>query len=60
MYVYLEFPKWKYHPSKDPVIVQDADEEKALGDDWFDLPEQAANAMLAIKKKLESKQYDSK
>lgn len=33
---YFHFPKWKYHAKEDARIVADAEEEKALGDDWFD------------------------
>jgi hypothetical protein len=33
-YVYQEFPKWKYHPTKGGKIVQNAEEEKALGVGW--------------------------
>lgn len=31
-----EYPKWKYHGTEPAVIVQDADEEKALGKGWKD------------------------
>jgi hypothetical protein len=37
-YVYQEFPKWKYHPTKDGKIVQNAEEEKALGPGWYNNP----------------------
>jgi hypothetical protein len=37
-YVYQEFPKWKYHPKHDAKIVQNAEEEKALGRGWVDRP----------------------
>jgi hypothetical protein len=43
-YVYQEFPKVKYHPDRDPVTVQDAIEEDALGPNWFDRPDQALEA----------------
>jgi hypothetical protein len=33
-----EFPKWKYHETQNAVIVQDPDEESALGEGWFDSP----------------------
>lgn len=32
------FPKYKYHKTKEPVIVQNEDEEKALEGDWVDAP----------------------
>jgi hypothetical protein len=37
-YVYQEFPKWKYHPEKGGKIVQNAEEEKALGEGWYNTP----------------------
>jgi hypothetical protein len=33
-----EFPKWKYHAMQIPLIVQNADEERALGAGWADAP----------------------
>ena len=35
---FQEYPKWKYNPTQEPVIVQDADSEAALGDGWADSP----------------------
>ena len=35
---YIEFPKWKYHRTKDPCTVQTIDEEQALGKGWYDSP----------------------
>ena len=32
------FPKWKYHLTKPPVVVNTPDEERALGSDWADSP----------------------
>jgi hypothetical protein len=37
-YVYQEFPKVKYHPKHEPRTVQNAEEEKALGRDWYNNP----------------------
>jgi hypothetical protein len=37
-YVYQEFPKWKYHPTLKARIVQNAEEEKALGKGWYNRP----------------------
>ena len=34
----VEFPKVKYHKDKKPVVVKDAEEEKALGSGWADSP----------------------
>jgi hypothetical protein len=39
-YVYQEFPKCKYHPKHGSKIVQDSDEEKALGKGWYNNPGQ--------------------
>ncbi len=38
-HVHHEFPKWKYHYEEAPVLVQDAEEEAALGPWWFDRPD---------------------
>lgn len=35
-YVYRPYPKYKYHRTGISVIVQDADEEAALGEGWGD------------------------
>lgn len=35
---FIEFPKWKYHPKKDAVVVEHAEAEQELGDEWGDLP----------------------
>lgn len=56
-YVFQEFPKWKYHPDREPVIVDDYDAEKALGADWYDTPGEAKAALTALqaqKQKLEA------
>ena len=55
-YVVGEYPKYKYHPDREPVIVADAAAEAALGDGWFNLPGDAKSAkekMVAQLKKLE-------
>lgn len=41
------YPKWKYHPSKPAVIVNDAVAEEALGEGWFDNPTDAKAAAEA-------------
>ena len=33
-----ECPRWKYHSTKPPVIVKDAQAEAALDDGWGDMP----------------------
>ncbi|OFV96349.1 MAG: hypothetical protein A3H28_15110 [Acidobacteria bacterium RIFCSPLOWO2_02_FULL_61_28] len=37
-YVYQEFPKVKYHATKEPVTVANAEEERKLGEGWADTP----------------------
>jgi hypothetical protein len=37
-YVYQEFPKVKYHPKLGTKTVQNAEEEKALGNGWYNNP----------------------
>ena len=54
-YEYQEFPKWKYHPDKEAVVVQNADEEKALGADWFDRPDLAREALAELQAVLSLK-----
>lgn len=34
----MEFPKWLYHATEEPVIVNDPAEEAALGGGWADTP----------------------
>ena len=31
-----QYPKWKYHPQKEGLVVFNATEELELGDDWYD------------------------
>jgi hypothetical protein len=35
---YQPYPSCRYHPRKDPVIVQNENESDALGDEWADTP----------------------
>lgn len=51
-YVYQEFPKWKFHPDKDPKVVDDFEAEKALGNDWYDTPQEAQAALALMREKL--------
>ncbi|GEM_PF-2412644 len=44
-YVYQEFPKWKYHVDGQSKIVQNAEEEKALGKGWYNNPGEVAKAL---------------
>lgn len=37
-HVHREFPKWKYHAVEEPVLVETAEDEAALGASWADLP----------------------
>jgi hypothetical protein len=41
-----EFPKWKYHATKPALIVPDKAAEEALGEDWYDHPDDAATASV--------------
>ena len=59
MYVYQEFPKWKYHPSKEAVVVENHEQEKALGADWFDHPDLAREALTKVQAALKKAQHDS-
>jgi hypothetical protein len=34
----MNYPKWKYHPSKEPRLVQTQKAEAELGPDWFNSP----------------------
>lgn len=36
--MFIEFPKYKYHESRAPFVVQNKEEEAQLGDDWVDSP----------------------
>jgi hypothetical protein len=40
-YVYQEFPRWLYHATKDPVIVNSTDEQERLGTEWATTPDGA-------------------
>jgi hypothetical protein len=34
----MQYPKWKYHRTKEPVIVHDPEQEAALGPGWYESP----------------------
>jgi hypothetical protein len=36
--MYIEYPKWLYHPDGRRLVVKNRDEEEALGDEWADTP----------------------
>lgn len=38
MHKHHEYPKFLYHKEKDPIVVKDAEEHKALGSGWKDSP----------------------
>lgn len=44
MYVYQEFPKYKYHAEKESVVVHSKEHEEALGSDWADSPAHVAKS----------------
>jgi len=37
----MQYPKWKYHRTKEPVIVHDPEQEAALGPGWYESPADA-------------------
>lgn len=49
MYQYVSYPKWLYHPSKEPVIVRDEAAHLALGPEWAESPALVAVAKPAPK-----------
>ena len=40
---YEGYPKWKYHKKLGSKIVHNAEEEKALGDSWYDNPSESSD-----------------
>ena len=42
-YSYQEYPKWKYHRKVGGKIVHNSEEEKALGDSWYDNPSESVD-----------------
>lgn len=57
-YEFQAFPKYKYHPFELPVICQDAKQEAALGEGWFDHPVEAtaedeANSYQSVRQEAE-------
>ena len=38
MYEFQEYPKCKYHLTKETITVSSKEEEDALGDEWVDNP----------------------
>ncbi len=42
-YAQQEYPKWKYHRKFGSKIVHNAEEEKVLGDSWYDNPSESAD-----------------
>lgn len=36
--MYIEYPKWLYHADGRSVVVNDREEEAALGEGWADTP----------------------
>jgi hypothetical protein len=37
-YEYVAYPKWLYHETQPPVLVQDPEEHAALGEGWEETP----------------------
>lgn len=38
---YVPYPKWLYHPTKEPRIVADEEAHKSLGPEWVEAPVEA-------------------
>lgn len=53
----VEFPKWKYHATEAPALVNTEEEEKALGEGWHNSP---ADITKEPEKKSESKKTEGK
>src|ERR1700761_7675151 len=34
----MGYPKYKYHSEKEPVVIQNEEQEERLGDEWKDSP----------------------
>jgi hypothetical protein len=51
-----EYPKWKYHDENIPKIVNDKDEEKALGPGWRDTPDAIIAEVLASFQAVQTKE----
>lgn len=49
----MSFPKWKYHPDKEPVEVGDVVQEAMLGGEWEDGPPPAPPKRPYNRKKAE-------
>lgn len=41
-----EYPRWRYHASKPAQLVQNPQEDKALGEGWADSPERVHVATI--------------
>jgi hypothetical protein len=56
-----EFPKWKYHATKSPVLVDNPYQEKRLGGGWQDAPFPDAEAVPSEEElRLENEQLRAK
>lgn len=61
-YVFKEFPKMLYHPDypeREPVIVENFEEEKALGSDWYQTPLAAGEAKQKLIQQMTQPQVAS-
>ena len=56
----IEYPKWLYSFSDNPVIVQSKEEGDALGAGWFESPADVAEPKVAIKTAKKATVVDEK
>ena len=47
-----QYPKWKFHISKPALIVNDAAAEAALGEGWYDHPDEPRKQAQPVKTDL--------
>lgn len=54
----MNYPKWLYHATEKPVVVQNAEEHEALGEGWHEspVPESEAEPEPADQKKKRKKE----
>ena len=51
----MSYPKWKYHKTAEPKVVNSEDEEKALGNEWAESPTDFAEEPAEAPVKKETK-----
>lgn len=43
----MNYPKWLYHRTESPVLVNNPDEQEALGKSWKESPSECTDALEA-------------